>query len=145
MLLYAVFDIAYFGRSTLLELDTSCACRWGADPTVYMWFLAWWPHALLHGINPFFTHSLFAPSRINLGALDLVPGFAILASPITLLFGPLVAYNILALGTPLLAALFTFLLCRYVSGSFIGALVGDTSSASRPTCWATCRATWTCC
>jgi hypothetical protein len=89
-----------------------------------MWFLAWWPHALLHGINPFVTHELFAPGATNLGAVDLVPGAAILAAPITLLFGPLVAYNLVSLAAPLLAATFAFLLCRYVSGSVLAALVG---------------------
>lgn len=122
--LYAIVDIAYFGTSVVPELDRTCACGGGADPTVYMWFLAWWPHALLHGINPFVTHALFAPGEINLGAVDLVPGAALLATPITLLFGPLVSYNVLALAAPVLAAIFTFLLCRYVSQSFFAALVG---------------------
>jgi hypothetical protein len=124
LLVYFVVDIAYFGTSVLPDLSGTCACRAGADPTVYMWFLSWWPHALLHGNNPFFTDALFAPGRINLGAIDLVPGAAILAAPITLLFGPLVSYNVLALSTPVLAAFFAFLLCRYVSGSVVAALVG---------------------
>jgi hypothetical protein len=124
LLLYVVVDVAYFGASTLPDLARTCACRSGADPTAYMWFLAWWPHALLHGINPFMTSALFAPDRINLGAVELVPAAAILATPITLLFGPLVAYNVLALAAPVLAGVCAFLLCRYVSKSFVGALVG---------------------
>lgn len=124
LLIYAVIDIAYFGASVIPDIGRTCACRAGADPTAYMWFLAWWPHALLHGINPFVTSSLFAPGSTNIGAVDLVPGPAILATPITLLFGPLVSYNVLALAAPLLAAWFAFLLCRYVTGSTPAALVG---------------------
>lgn len=124
VLVYLVVDIGYFGARVIPHIGGMCACRAGADPTSYMWFLAWWPHALLHGINPFVTNTLFAPGKTNLGAVDVVPGAAILASPITLLFGPLVSYNVLALAAPVLAAFFAFLLCRYVSKSTVGGLVG---------------------
>jgi hypothetical protein len=121
---YALIDAAYFGWHVLPHVNSVCACLGGGDPISYMWFLAWWPHALLHGINPFVTHELFAPGATNLGAVELVPGAAIVVAPITLLFGPLVAYNLVALAAPLLAATFAFLLCRYVSGSTVAALVG---------------------
>ena len=124
--LYASVAIGYFGVPVILHPGRECACSAGAraDPGTYMWFLAWWPHALLHGQNPFVSEALFAPNPLNLGAVTLVPGAAILAAPITLLFGPLVSYNLLALAAPMLAAFFAFLLCRYVSRSFVGALVG---------------------
>jgi hypothetical protein len=121
---YLVIDLAYFGARVIPHIGQTCACQAGADPTSYIWFLAWWPHALLHGINPFVTNVLFAPGKTNLGAVDVVPGAAILASPITLLFGPFVTYNVLALAAPLLAAFFAFLLCRYVTGSTPASLVG---------------------
>ncbi|HWC85856.1 MAG TPA: hypothetical protein VG388_04915, partial [Solirubrobacteraceae bacterium] len=124
LLVYLVLDIAYFGTHVITDMGHTCACRAGADPTGYMWFLAWWPHALLHGINPFVTDVLFAPGKTNLGAVDVIPGFAILASPITLLFGPLVAYNVIALAAPLLAAFFAFLLCYYVTRNTPASLVG---------------------
>jgi hypothetical protein len=89
-----------------------------------MWYLAWWPHALLHGMNPFFTSSVFAPHHLDLGAVTLIPGAAIVLAPVTLLAGPLVSYNLIVLLSPVLAALFAFLLCRYVSRSFPAALIG---------------------
>jgi hypothetical protein len=89
-----------------------------------MWFLVWWQHTLLHGQNPFVTSSLFAPDHINLGALTLAPGAVIAALPLTILFGPIVTYNVLALVSPILAAFFAFLLCRYVSRSFAAGLIG---------------------
>ena len=124
LLVYLAVDIVYFGARVIPDIGRTCACGSGADPSSYMWFLAWWPHALLHGMNPFVTDVLFAPGKTNLGAVDVVPGAAILASPVTLLFGPLVAYNVLALAAPMLAAFFAFLLCRYVSGSTLAGLVG---------------------
>jgi hypothetical protein len=122
--IFAVVDMAYFGLPVISHLGRFCACQSVPDPTVYMWFLAWWPHALLHSLNPFVTNALFAPNQINLGAVDLVPGAAILMAPVTLLFGPLVSYNVLALAAPLLAAVFAFLLCRYITRNVPASLVG---------------------
>lgn len=126
LVLYLSLAIGFFGLHVVLHLGSECVCKGGArsDPGAYMWFLAWWPHALLSGRNPFVTEALFAPGQLNLGAVTLVPGAAIVAAPITLLFGPLVSFNLLALAAPVLAAYFAFLLCRYVSRSFGGALVG---------------------
>src|ERR1700678_3842592 len=53
---YLVVDVAYFGVHVIPDIGQTCACRAGGDPTSYMWFLSWWPHALLHGINPFVTN-----------------------------------------------------------------------------------------
>ena len=89
-----------------------------------MWGLAWWPHALLHGMNPFFTKALFAPDRLALGGDVTIPLAALVTAPITLLWGPIVSYNLLMLASPALAAFFAFLLCRYVTRSFAASLVG---------------------
>lgn len=125
--LYAGVTIVYFGREVLPHLGGVCLCTpngGGADPSIIMWDLAWWPHALLHGLNPFVTNALFAPNRVDLGGIVMVPGAALAAAPVTLLFGPFVSYNLVMLASPVLAAFFGFLLCRYVSGSFAAALVG---------------------
>jgi hypothetical protein len=125
LVVYATVSVAYFGIPAVAHLDRDCVCGGkGNDPGTYMWFLSWWPHAVLHGINPFFTDALFAPHRLDLGPTALVPGAALVAAPVTLLFGPLVAYNVLVLASPILAALFAFLLCRYITQSFPAALIG---------------------
>jgi hypothetical protein len=127
LVLYAGITIAYFGVHVLPHLGGVCLCTpngGGADPSIIMWDLAWWPHALLHGLNPFFTNALFAPNRVDLGGIVMVPGAALATAPITLLFGPFVSYNLVMLASPVLAAFFAFLLCRYVSGSFAAALFG---------------------
>src|SRR5205807_8563453 len=111
--------IGYFGIHVLPHLATTCVCVEPTDPSQYMWNQAWWPHALLHGMNPFITNSLFAPNRLILGAQTAIsPLPAIAAAPITLPFAPLVSYNLWMLASPVLAAFFAFLLCRYVCRSF---------------------------
>jgi hypothetical protein len=122
LVLYAALDVIYFG-GPLSDLGHSCVCGPGSDPETYMWFLSWWPHALLHGHNPFLTDTLFAPHHLNIGALVLVPAAAIVMAPVTLLFGPLVSYNLVALAAPLLAALSAFALCRYITGRLLASLV----------------------
>ena len=125
LLVYAVLSLAYFGIPGLAHLGRDCVCgKGGNDPATYMWFLAWWPHALLHGVNPFFSDALFAPQRLDLGGVTTAPGAALVATPVTLLFGPLVSYNLLILASPILAAFFAFLLCRYITQSFLAALIG---------------------
>ena len=121
MLVFTALSMVYFGGA-LTDPAHRCACWGGADPETYMWFLSWWPHAILHGHNPFETMSLFAPDRVNLGAVVLLPGAATVLAPITLLFGPLVSYNLLVVAEPVLAATFAFMLCRYVTGRVLASL-----------------------
>jgi hypothetical protein len=109
----------------LPHLGSVCVCMpQGTDPSILMWDLAWWPHALLHGSNPFFTTAVFVPDRIDLGGTVTIPAAALVMVPFTLLFGPVVSYNLLMLAGPVLAAFFAFLLCRYVTRSFGASLVG---------------------
>jgi hypothetical protein len=125
--LYAAFSLWYFGRHVLLHLGSvNIGLRDWTDPTVNMWSLAWWPHALFHGLNPLVTNALFAPDRIDLAASTstLCPLAGILGAPLTLAFGPVASYNLLMLASPVLAAFFAFLLCRYITRSFAASLFG---------------------
>jgi len=94
------------------------------DPEIFVWSFAWWPHAIAHWTNPFFTHEIFAPTGINLTWTTSVPGLALAFSPLTWLLGPDVSYNVAALLLPAVSAWTAFLLCRYVTGSTWAALVG---------------------
>jgi hypothetical protein len=125
--LYVAISIGYFGLHVLPHLGTENVGlpNW-TDPTVNMWSLAWWPHALLHGLNPLVTNALFAPDRIDLAATSstLCPLAGILGAPLTVAFGPIVSYNLLMLASPVLAAFFAFLLCRYITHNFAASLFG---------------------
>jgi hypothetical protein len=125
--LYVVISIAYFGVHVLPHLASTYVGlpNW-TDPTVNVWSLAWWPYALLHGMNPLVTHALFVPDRIDLAATSptLCPLAGIIGAPLTLAFGPIVAYNLLMLASPALAGFFAFLLCRYITRNFAASLFG---------------------
>ena len=99
-----------------------------------MWFFAWWPHALLHGLNPFVTHVMFVPDGFNLTWATGMPGPSLLLAPITLAFGPAVTWNVIQLASPALSAWTAFLLCRHVTRRTAPSLSAATSSGSRRTC-----------
>ena len=115
--MYLSVSLALFGRPVLGHLSRAYIGS-GTDPSLGMWALVWWPYAVRHGLNPFFTDRIWAPQGANLAWVTGVPGASLLAAPITLWAGPVVAYNILALLAPALAALATFLVCRHLTNSF---------------------------
>ncbi len=67
----------------------------GGDQFDSMWFLRWLPFAVAHGHNPFFSNFANYPFGVNLltNTSSLFLGFV--ASPITLLWGPVAAFNLM--------------------------------------------------
>jgi hypothetical protein len=94
------------------------------DTNIYVWSFAWWPHAILHGENPIFTHAIWAPSGIDLAWTTIAPALALTFAPLTLVAGPVVAYNTAAVLLPALAAWTGFLLCRYLTRSTWPSILG---------------------
>jgi hypothetical protein len=72
-------------------------------------------HALSHLENPLYTHAVFAPGGYNLVWAGSVLGPALVLSPLTFIAGPVVSYNLAAVGAPAIAAWTAFLLCRDVT------------------------------
>jgi hypothetical protein len=123
-LVYLVGAGVLFGHPLLHDGERDCLCVANTtDAGVYVWAFWWWPHALLHGLNPFYTHLLYAQQGIDLAHGALVPGAALLLSPVTAVAGPLFAFNLAMFLSPVLAAFFAFLLCRRVTGAFWPSLV----------------------
>jgi hypothetical protein len=120
---FALISFAYFGLRVLPHPGRDYVGT-GRDPQIFIWGIGWLPHAILHGDNPFVTHALWAPDGVNLTWVTSVPGIALLLSPLTLAFGPVVAYNVAAVAAPAFAAWTAYLLCLRVSGSVWAALVG---------------------
>jgi hypothetical protein len=120
---YTALSFLYFGLP-LLPHPGRYVLGTGADPDIFVWSFAWWPHAILDGQNPFVTHAVWAPDGINLAWVTSVPGLALPFAPLTLAFGPVVAYNVCSLLLPALAAWTGFLLCREATRSFWPAVVG---------------------
>jgi hypothetical protein len=123
LLAYVGASLAVFGGPILSHPGREFV-GWGTDPSSFMWYLAWWPHAVGHGLNPLVTQDVWAPVGFNLTHATAVPLPALALTPATLLFGPVVAYNVMALLTPALSAWTGYLLCRYLTRSFWPALAG---------------------
>ena len=94
------------------------------DPEQSIWFVRWVPYAMAHGVDPLFTHQLNAPDGVNLMWNTSILPWSLIATPITLLAGPILAYNVLILGAIVASALAARLVVgRYVQGS-MAPLVG---------------------
>lgn len=106
--------------------STWLAVGWG-DPAQEVWYLAWLPHALANGLNPFVSHAMFAPNGINLVANTSILLPALVMSPVTALFGPLVAFDVAVVLAPALSALAGFAAFHryapYGPAAFIGGLL----------------------
>ncbi len=121
--IYLAASVVFFGLPILGRLSRAYLGH-GADPTSFMWCLVWWPHAILRGLNPFHTDAIWAPVGFNLARGTCVPGASLLALPITLTLGPVIAYNVLSLFAPTLSAWTAYLLCRHVTKAFWPSLAG---------------------
>jgi hypothetical protein len=65
------------------------------DAAQMTWFLAWVPYALRHGLSFFHTGFLDYPVGVDLANNTTVPLLGLLAAPVTVLLGPIAAFNML--------------------------------------------------
>jgi hypothetical protein len=112
------------GRHAIVHPRTICACVGTGDPSLFIWGLTWWLHAITHGLNPFVSHYLWTPVGTNTAQATFIPTAALALAPITALLGPIFTYNVLSIGSPVLAAFTAYLLCRRVVGRELPAVVG---------------------
>ncbi len=94
------------------------------DGYLGIWNIWWAAQALQNGQSPFVTPLLFHPDGLDLFWQTLSLPQGLLAFPITITSGPLVAYNLLILASFLLGGYTAFLFVRYVIGNNVAALVG---------------------
>lgn len=128
---YLAISVLVFGRGALAHPATVYVGQ-TADPALYVWFLSWWSHAISHGVNPFITTAVWAPTGASLGWANDFALAACLFSPITHLWGPIVSYNLLHLIGPPLSGWSAFVLCRYLAGRFWPAWMGGLVFAFSP-------------
>ncbi len=100
---------------------TTCGC---GDAALTLWVIKWPAYALSHGLNPFYSSKLFVPRGINMTPNSL--GLGIIAAPVTWLFGPVAALNLIDLLSPAISALAMFWLLRrwtsWAPAAFLGGL-----------------------
>lgn len=71
----------------------------GDDPKQWIFFYQQFAHCITHPTNPWYTQQLWAPHGLSLAWATCTPLLCLLATPITLLFGPWTAYNAMAYAT----------------------------------------------
>ena len=113
--LYLVVSLVY-QHAQVSHLGSACNCG-DTDPTQWMWSWNWLPHALLNGENPLITNQIWYPLHFDLAANTLAPLSAIPGAPLSALFGPIAAYNLLSITAPVINGWAAYRLCRYVSGA----------------------------
>lgn len=127
LIFYLALSVALFGRHVLVDPAGHCVCSGlsaTGDPPAFMWALSWWPHAIAHGLNPFYSHAIWAPGGVNVATVNAIPGAALVLFPVTELAGVVVSYNVLAVLSPALSAFTAFVLCRQVTRRTGPALIG---------------------
>lgn len=105
-------------------ISHTIAAQGFGDPEQQVWFLAWVPHALGSGLDPFVSHAMFAPKGINLMANSSILLPALLLSPVTVLFGPIAAFAVACVLAPAASAFAAFVAFRRYAPSATAAFVG---------------------
>ena len=115
---YLILSYLLFAFSIGFSLTTRYIGKLSHDQIQYIWTLYWWPYAISHHINPFFSTFIWHPYGTDLSiAPASVPGASLIALPITLIFGPVASYNLLIIVGSALSAFFTFLITNYLTKS----------------------------
>ena len=125
LVLYAGAMLALFGPQILTTMGQRLLAGGnGDDALIFAWSLRWWPHAIAHATNPLLTGVVWAPTGFTLADATTIPVPSVALAPVTLTAGPVVAYNVLALLGPPLAAWTAYLLCHRLTRSWAAALAG---------------------
>lgn len=124
LLLYGGLALLFWGPWVLDDPGSKILAANDLDPSAYLWFFAWWPHALLDGLDPFYTERIFVPDGYNLAWVTSMPGPSLLLAPVTLTLGSVATFNLISFAAPVLSAWTAFLLCRHVTGSVPASLLG---------------------
>jgi hypothetical protein len=124
----ALFVTARYWRD-----PTGRLAAYAPDQTLFEWMLAHAARSLTHLENPFFTDRVGAPEGINVMGNTSVLGMAIPLTPITLLWGPAVAYFVMiTFGFAATGVAWYFVLSRYAGLSRLAAFVGAAFCAFSP-------------
>jgi hypothetical protein len=119
---YLVFSLWAWTHNLLFHPGVPQLGQGTVDPNFYIWCLRWWPYALTHGLNPLHSPQIGAPAGYDLAWATTVPPVAILLSPVTAIFGPVVAFNLLSVAVAPVTAWAMFVASRRLTGRFWPAL-----------------------
>jgi hypothetical protein len=94
------------------------------DPSLFIWALQWLPFALSHHLNPLLTDYLHYPGGVNLMWNTSILFPALVLAPVTNLWGPIVAYNVLAVLGMWLSGWCAYLAMRRYAQRWLSAFAG---------------------
>lgn len=114
LLVYTAVTICW-DRGSVAHMNSMCSCGLPGDPAQAAWAFEWFPYALLHGINPLYSHAMWTPTGINLAGANAGPFLGYLMAPVTWLWGTIVSYNVVNIAAPITGAWAAYWLCRYVT------------------------------
>jgi hypothetical protein len=104
-----------------------------SDVTFFEWTLVHAARIFTHGENPLFTPQMNAPNGVNLMANTGLLGLTVPLVPVTLLFGPAVAFTIMLTGGLAATAWAWYhVLSRHIVGYWPAALVGGLFAGFAP-------------
>jgi hypothetical protein len=92
------------------------------DQSSYVWDFWWIAHQVTHLGDPWFTKQLAAPAGAQLGFDTLMPLPGLAMTPVTLVFGPSVSYNLLTVVGPGLACYLAYRAARLWLSTALGAV-----------------------
>jgi hypothetical protein len=121
---YLALSMLFFGRGLPGHFTTASVGQHQGDPSAFMWFFTWLPHALGQWRDPTFSDAIWAPSGMSLMWTTWMPVGGLVAWPITRTLGPVAAYNALTLPMIPLALWSAFLLFRHLTDSWWSSLAG---------------------
>ena len=117
----------------VLHLGSFVIGRPFEDAFEQIWYLYWYKHAIfdLH-VSPWFQPEIFYPAGFDLRFVPFPPFYPFLLAPLTLLIGPVAAYNLTVIASSVLAAYGIFLVVRLLGGSIWGGLLAGMAFAFYP-------------
>ncbi len=131
LLVYLALSVVWY-RSVVAHIGTNCACglsRYPGDPAEYVWWLQWFVQSLQHGGALMHPTVIWASTGLNMFGTSASLLLAALLAPTTLLWGPVISYNVMMMLAPALSAWAANRLCRHITGAawpslLAGALFG---------------------
>jgi hypothetical protein len=125
LLVYLLVALIWY-RSVLAHMGSHCACGVAVDPgdtADFVWWFEWFVHALGHGLPLMHTTVIWTPTGINMAETTASLLLAAVASPFTLLFGPIVSYNLVMMLAPVVSGWGANRLCRELTGNAWASLI----------------------
>ena len=102
------------------------------DQEQAIWYLGWTPHALTHGLDPFFTTQIGSPAGVNVMWSPSMPLLGVLGWLPAKIGGPIFGFNVLVIVGIALSGLAAWLAIRRWSGDGFGPIIGGAVYAFSP-------------